>query len=70
MTPRVRFVSATDAVWLATLDAIRDQLTNDGLEDQEGAFTACSFWHVYRAHHMVAFLPGWPRKATRARGYV
>ena len=56
MMPLVRFVSATDPVWLATLDAIRDQLTDDGLvfryrsddglDGQEGAFTACSFWYV------------------------
>ena len=56
MMPLVRFVSATDPVWLATLDAIRDRLTedglvfryrsDDGLEGQEGAFTACSFWYV------------------------
>ena len=56
LMPLVRFVSATDPVWLATLDAIRDQLTDDGLvyryrsddglDGQEGAFTACSFWYV------------------------
>ena len=56
MMPLVRFVSATDPVWLATLDAIGDQLTDDGLvyryrsddglDGQEGAFTACSFWHA------------------------
>ena len=56
MMPLVRFVSATDPVWLATLDAIGNQLTDDGLvyryrsddglDGQEGAFTACSFWYV------------------------
>lgn len=56
MMPLVRFVSATDPVWLATLDAIRDQLTDDGLvfryrnadglEGGEGAFTTCTFWYV------------------------
>ena len=56
LMPLVRFVSATDPQWLATLDAIRDQLTDDGLvfryraadglEGDEGAFTACSFWYV------------------------
>ncbi|WP_428392154.1 glycoside hydrolase family 15 protein [Lichenicoccus sp.] len=56
MMPLVRFVSATDPVWLATLDAIGEQLTDDGLvyryrsddglDGQEGAFTACSFWYV------------------------
>ena len=56
MMPLVRFVSATDPVWLKTLDAIRDQLTDDGLvfryrnadglEGGEGAFTTCTFWYV------------------------
>jgi GH15 family glucan-1,4-alpha-glucosidase len=56
MMPLVRFVSATDPRWLATLDAIHDSLGNDGLmyryreadglEGQEGAFAACSFWYV------------------------
>lgn len=56
MMPLVRFVSATDPVWLDTLDAIRDQLTDDGmvfryrnddgLEGGEGAFTTCTFWYV------------------------
>ncbi len=56
LMPLVRFVSATDPRWLATLDAIRDQLTDDGmvyryvgpdgLHGHEGAFTACSFWYV------------------------
>ena len=54
--PLVRFISATDPRWLATLDAIREQLTDDGmvyryvgqdgLHGREGAFTACSFWYV------------------------
>jgi GH15 family glucan-1,4-alpha-glucosidase len=56
MMPLVRFVSATDPVWLKTLDAIRDNLTDgglvsryrnlDGLEGGEGSFTACTFWYV------------------------
>ncbi|PTR22767.1 GH15 family glucan-1,4-alpha-glucosidase [Luteibacter sp. OK325] len=56
MMPLVRFVSATDPVWLSTLEAIRDQLTDDGLvfryrnadglEGGEGAFTTCTFWYV------------------------
>ncbi|MGF6493444.1 GH15 family glucan-1,4-alpha-glucosidase [Luteibacter sp. 621] len=56
MMPLVRFVSATDPVWLATLEAIRDELTDDGLvfryrnadglEGGEGAFTTCTFWYV------------------------
>ncbi len=56
MMPLVRFVSATDPKWLATLDAIARELaegplvyryrTADGLEGKEGAFTACSFWYA------------------------
>jgi GH15 family glucan-1,4-alpha-glucosidase len=56
MMPLVRFVSATDPVWLDTLDAIRDNLTDDGLvtryrnedglEGGEGSFTTCTFWYV------------------------
>jgi GH15 family glucan-1,4-alpha-glucosidase len=56
MMPLVRFVSATDPVWLSTLDAIRDELTDgglvtryrnkDGLDGGEGSFTTCTFWYV------------------------
>ena len=56
MMPLVRFVSATDPVWLETLDAIGDLLSDDGmiyryrggdgLEGGEGAFTTCTFWFV------------------------
>jgi GH15 family glucan-1,4-alpha-glucosidase len=56
MMPLVRFVSATDPVWLTTLDAIGDALTSDGLvwryrsgdglHSTEGAFTTCMFWYV------------------------
>lgn len=56
MLPLVRFVSATDPRWLATLDAIGRALADDalvyryrgpdGLPGQEGAFTACSFWYA------------------------
>ncbi len=60
MMPLVRFVSATDSRWLATLDAIGASLVRDGmvkrylpsdtpsdtLEGEEGAFAACSFWYV------------------------
>lgn len=56
LMPLVRFVSATDPVWLATLDAICNELTedgfvfryrsDDGLGGREGGFTACSFWYV------------------------
>ena len=56
MMPLMRFVSATDPVWLATLDAIHGELADDGLlwryrvddglPGQEGAFVACMFWYV------------------------
>ena len=56
MLPLVRFVSATDPRWLATLDAIGRELAEDalvyryripdGLPGREGAFTACSFWYA------------------------
>lgn len=56
MMPLVRFVSATDPVWLKTLDAIDAQLRDDGLvyrycnadglEGGEGAFTTCTFWYA------------------------
>jgi GH15 family glucan-1,4-alpha-glucosidase len=56
MMPLVRFVAATDPRWLATLDAIGQQLGDegliyryrepDGLDGEEGAFAACSFWYV------------------------
>jgi len=56
MMPLVRFVGSTDPQWLATLDAIGEQLgddalvlrynRDDGLAGKEGAFAACSFWYV------------------------
>jgi GH15 family glucan-1,4-alpha-glucosidase len=56
MMPLVRFVSSTDPVWLKTLDAIGDQLCDDGLvyryrnadglDGGEGAFTTCTFWYA------------------------
>jgi GH15 family glucan-1,4-alpha-glucosidase len=56
MMPLVRFVGPTDPKWLATLDAIGKDLsddgmiyryrTDDGLPGQEGTFVACSFWYV------------------------
>ncbi|WP_245496019.1 glycoside hydrolase family 15 protein [Rhizobium leguminosarum] len=58
LMPLVRFVRATDRRWLSTLKAIGDQLaddgvehryrSNDGLEGEEGAFSACSFWYAER----------------------
>lgn len=60
LMPLVRFVSAKDPRWLATLDAIEKSLVRDGmvyryrnddsqidgLVGTEGAFAACSFWYV------------------------
>lgn len=60
LMPLVRFVGATDPCWLATLDAIKRVLvrdgmvkryltgkqSGDGLQGEEGAFGACSFWYV------------------------
>lgn len=60
LMPLVRFVSAKDPRWLATLDAIEKHLVRDGmvyryrndharidgLDGTEGAFAACSFWYV------------------------
>ncbi|QHF03745.1 MULTISPECIES: glycoside hydrolase family 15 protein [Pseudomonas syringae group] len=60
LMPLVRFVGASDPKWLATLDAIERTLVrdgmvfryrndddhDDGLEGEEGAFVACSFWYV------------------------
>jgi len=56
MMPLVRFVSSTDPVWLKTLDAIGEQLRDDGLiyryrnadglEGGDGAFTTCTFWYA------------------------
>jgi GH15 family glucan-1,4-alpha-glucosidase len=59
LMPLVRFVSATDPQWLATLEEIERRLVRDcmvrryrtddspdGLEGEEGAFVACSFWYV------------------------
>jgi GH15 family glucan-1,4-alpha-glucosidase len=56
MMPLVRFVSATDPAWLATLDAIADELADDsfvlrykaheGVPGRDGFFAACSFWFV------------------------
>ena len=60
LMPLVRFVGASDPRWLATLEAIERDLVRDGmvyryrndpekgdgLQGEEGAFTACSFWYV------------------------
>ena len=60
LMPLMRFVGASDPRWLSTLDAIEghlvrdgmvyryrnDDVNDDGLDGDEGAFTACSFWYV------------------------
>ena len=60
LMPLVRFVGATDPDWISTLDTIKEKLVSDGLvrrynleetpadglEGDEGSFTACSFWYV------------------------
>lgn len=56
MMPLVRFVSPVDPKWLATLEAIGKDLSDDGhvyrykiddgLPGREGSFVACSFWYV------------------------
>ena len=56
MMPLVRFIGPTDPKWLATLEAIGEDLSDDGqvyrykiddgLPGREGTFVACSFWYV------------------------
>jgi GH15 family glucan-1,4-alpha-glucosidase len=59
LMPLVKFISPTDPRWLRTLDGITDELVSDslvhrydprefedGLEDEEGTFSICSFWYV------------------------
>ncbi len=57
LMPLMRFVSPTDPQWLSTLAAIEENLTEDslvyryslgtdGLDGNEGSFTACSFWLI------------------------
>jgi GH15 family glucan-1,4-alpha-glucosidase len=57
LMPMLRFISPTDPRWLSTLARIETCLSedglvfryprgNDGLEGEEGNFTACSFWLV------------------------
>ena len=60
LMPLVRFIAGDDPRWLATLAQIERQLVTDvlvrrraaedvaldGLEGDEGAFLACSFWYV------------------------
>jgi GH15 family glucan-1,4-alpha-glucosidase len=59
LMPLVKFVAPTDPRWISTLDAIGDELVSDslvyrynreaspdGLNGQEGTFSACTFWYV------------------------
>jgi GH15 family glucan-1,4-alpha-glucosidase len=59
LMPLVKFIAPTDPRWLATLDAISDELvadslvyrynaaaSPDGLKGQEGTFSLCTFWYV------------------------
>ena len=62
LMPLVRFIGPKDPRWLATLDAIGEELTDDslvyrysledddagadGLDGIEGTFNMCSFWYV------------------------
>ena len=59
LMPLVHFIAPDDPRWLATLDAIGDDLVSDslvyrydpssspdGLEGDEGTFSICSFWYV------------------------
>jgi GH15 family glucan-1,4-alpha-glucosidase len=59
MMPLAKFISPTDPKWLATLDAMGEDLVSDslvyrydpqaspdGLRGEEGTFSICSFWYV------------------------
>jgi GH15 family glucan-1,4-alpha-glucosidase len=59
MMPLVNFISPRDPMWLATLDAMDEELVSDslvyrynpsaspdGLEGSEGTFSICTFWYV------------------------
>ncbi|MFY9578591.1 MAG: glycoside hydrolase family 15 protein, partial [Gaiellaceae bacterium] len=59
MMPLVKFIAPTDPRWLSTLDAIGDELVSDslvyrynleisedGLEGEEGTFSICTYWYV------------------------
>jgi GH15 family glucan-1,4-alpha-glucosidase len=56
LMPQVRFIAADDPKMLSTIDKIRAvlgkgkflyrYLSDDGLQGDEGSFTACSFWLV------------------------
>jgi GH15 family glucan-1,4-alpha-glucosidase len=59
LMPLVKFIAPTDPRWLSTLDAISSELVSDslvyrynpevfqdGLNEDEGTFSICSFWYV------------------------
>jgi GH15 family glucan-1,4-alpha-glucosidase len=59
LMPLVKFIAPTDPRWLATLDAVSDELVSDslvyrynteaspdGLRGEEGTFSICTFWYV------------------------
>jgi GH15 family glucan-1,4-alpha-glucosidase len=59
LMPLVKFIAPTDPRWLSTLDAISAELVSDslvyrynphafedGLGEEEGTFSICSFWYV------------------------
>ncbi len=59
MMPLVKFIAPTDRRWLSTLDAIGEelvsdslvyrynlQISEDGLEGEEGTFSICTYWYV------------------------
>jgi GH15 family glucan-1,4-alpha-glucosidase len=59
LMPMVKFIAPRDPRWLATLDAVQDELVSDslvyrynpeaspdGLDGEEGTFSMCSFWWV------------------------
>ncbi|GLX52687.1 glucoamylase [Streptomyces hygroscopicus subsp. hygroscopicus] len=59
MMPLAKFIAPTDPKWLATLDALTEELVSDslvyrydplvspdGLRGDEGTFSICSFWYV------------------------
>ena len=57
LMPMLRFISPTDPRWRSTLERIENDLSEDslvfryptgadGIEGEEGSFTACSFWLI------------------------
>jgi GH15 family glucan-1,4-alpha-glucosidase len=57
LMPLMRFISPTDPRWLSTMAAVEEHLMEgglvyryasytDGLDGEEGSFTACSFWLI------------------------